>query len=87
MDRTGTGTTVLTLYFSLIEAKFFSSIGFGGGPRICIGRNMALEEMQLFLALLCRDFQIELSEKIQIEPKFQFTMSLSPRLPIRLTPV
>jgi cytochrome P450 len=37
---------------------------FGGGPRLCIGNNFAIQEMQVCLAMLLQRF------KIQVEPDF-----------------
>ena len=33
-------------------------IPFGGGARVCPGKNLALLEMQCVLAMLCRNFHI-----------------------------
>ena len=38
------------------EAAFFP---FGGGPRLCPGRNLALLEMRAVVAMLCRNFDVE----------------------------
>jgi cytochrome P450 len=42
------------------ERPTYAYIPFGGGPRLCIGNNFALLEMQVVLALLLRDFDLEL---------------------------
>ena len=34
-------------------------IPFGGGPRICPGRNLALLQIRTVVAMLCRNFDLE----------------------------
>jgi cytochrome P450 len=48
----------------------FAYLPFGGGPRLCIGNNFALMEMQLILATLGQLFKPRLKEgfKIDVEP-------------------
>lgn len=54
---------------------------FGTGPRFCPGRNLALAEIKIVLAMLCRNFDLKLSDPTQtIEEKLSFTM-----LPTNLT--
>jgi cytochrome P450 len=36
-------------------------IPFGTGPRLCPGRNLALLEIRTVLAMLCRNFDVELA--------------------------
>ncbi len=51
-------------------------IPFGGGPRFCPGRNLALLEIKVVLAMLCRNFEVELANQGQVvEELFAFTMS------------
>lgn len=50
-------------------------IPFGTGPRFCPGRNLALLEIRTVLAMLCRNFDIELAEPSRrVEEKLAFTM-------------
>jgi len=48
----------------------FTYFPFGGGPRLCIGNNFAMMEMQLVLAELVRRFDFELApnQHIEIQP-------------------
>jgi len=49
---------------------------FGGGPRFCPGRNLALLEIKVVLAMLLRNFEVELANGGQpIDELFAFTMS------------
>jgi len=49
---------------------------FGGGPRFCPGRNLALLEIRVVLAMLCRNFQVELANGgLPVEEHFAFTMA------------
>jgi len=42
-------------------------IPFGGGPRKCIGSNMAILQMLLMLAVLVRRYDFELAEDVDVE--------------------
>ena len=54
---------------------------FGGGPRFCPGRNLALLQIRTVLAMLCRNFDLELEcPGRRIEEKAAFTM-----MPVNLT--
>jgi cytochrome P450 len=44
---------------------------FGAGPRSCIGRELAWNEMYLVLANLIRNFRMELVDK-ELTPSFKF---------------
>jgi len=46
-------------------------IPFGGGPRKCIGSNMAILQMLLMLAVLVRryDFELAMDREVEIDPK------------------
>ncbi len=49
---------------------------FGGGPRFCPGRNLALLEIRVVLAMLLRNFDMELANGGQpVDELFAFTMS------------
>ena len=48
---------------------------FGSGPRFCPGRNLALLEIRTALAMLCRNFDVELVEPGRhVEERLAFTM-------------
>ncbi|MDB5283294.1 MAG: Unspecific monooxygenase, partial [Bacteroidota bacterium] len=40
---------------------------FGGGPRVCIGNNFALVEMQIILIVLYRKFRFKLKDNFPVE--------------------
>ena len=48
----------------------FAHIPFGGGPRICIGSNMAIMQMLLILAVFIRryDFGLASADAVEIDP-------------------
>lgn len=48
----------------------FAHIPFGGGPRVCIGSNMAMMQMLLILATFVRryDFELASEDPVEIEP-------------------
>lgn len=46
----------------------FTYLPFGGGPRLCIGNNFAMMEMQLILASMVRKYQLELIPGQMLEP-------------------
>ncbi|WP_086596292.1 cytochrome P450 [Hymenobacter crusticola] len=60
----------------------YAYIPFGGGPRLCIGNQFALTEMQLVLLEMLRRFDIDWVEQppIQLQP----LITLRPRQEIRL---
>lgn len=50
-------------------------IPFGSGPRFCPGRNLALLEIRTVLAMLCRNFDVELVDPHkEVEELLAFTM-------------
>ncbi len=50
-------------------------IPFGTGPRFCPGRNLALLEIRTALAMLCRNFDVELADSSRpVREKLAFTM-------------
>lgn len=52
-----------------------ASIPFGSGPRFCPGRNLALLEIKMAMAMLCKNFSITRVESNQpIQEIFSFTM-------------
>lgn len=48
---------------------------FGGGPRFCPGKNLAMHEMTIAISALCKAFNFDLAVKIEeVEEQFSFTM-------------
>ena len=56
---------------------------FGGGPRMCIGSNFALMEMQLILATLAQRYKLRLLPGHLVEP--EALLSLRPRYGLPMT--
>lgn len=61
----------------------FAYFPFGGGPRMCIGNNFALMEMQLILATVAQHYQLQLVPGHPVEPEPLIT--LRPRQGILMT--
>jgi len=64
------------------EPPRFAYFPFGGGPRICLGDQYALTEMQLVLARIAQRVSIELAPGTTIAARAQ--IGLRPREPLRL---
>ncbi|KAE8617271.1 hypothetical protein XENTR_v10009018 [Xenopus tropicalis] len=61
----------------------FRGLGFGFGPRQCIGRRIAEIEMQLFLIHILENFKIEINRMVDVGTTFN--LILFPSKPIHLT--
>ncbi len=64
--------------------KTFAYFPFGGGPRLCIGHNMALIEAQLVLATAARRFDVQPVPGHHVEPERLFTLRPRGGLPLLL---
>ena len=61
------------------EEKFkkihkYAFIPFGGGPRMCIGKNFATLEMKIILAKIYQNNILELQDDEEVKPKPHFTL-------------
>ena len=61
----------------------YAYLPFGGGPRLCIGNQFALMEMQILLAMLVREFDIQpvVNQRITTQP----LITLRPKQSVRIT--
>ncbi|KAM8974844.1 cholesterol side-chain cleavage enzyme, mitochondrial [Pelodytes ibericus] len=64
-------------------STYFKGLGFGFGPRQCIGRRIAEMEMQLFLIHILENFKIETNRMSEIQTTFN--LIIFPTKPIQLT--
>ncbi len=62
------------------ERHSYAYLPFGGGPRLCIGNQFALMEMQILLAMLVRSFHFQAvpGQRIRTQP----LITLRPRKPL-----
>ncbi|XP_056138451.1 cholesterol side-chain cleavage enzyme, mitochondrial-like [Lampris incognitus] len=65
------------------ESHYFKSLGFGFGPRQCLGRRIAETEMQLFLIHMLGNFRVEKQRQAEVQSVFE--LILLPEKPIILT--
>ncbi|KAJ8417245.1 hypothetical protein AAFF_G00284720 [Aldrovandia affinis] len=65
------------------DSRYFRNVGFGFGPRQCIGRRIAETEMQLCLIHMLENFRFENSGKEDVQSTF--SLILIPGEPIILT--
>ena len=56
---------------------------FGGGPRMCIGRNFATVGMRLILSTFLSRFRVECTEN-RVDPCMSITMSFRSGVPVRV---
>jgi cytochrome P450 len=65
------------------DRPHFAYFPFGGGPRVCIGNNFALMEMQLILATVAQRYKLRLVPGHPVEP--EAFLSLRPRYGLPMT--
>ncbi|KAG9489602.1 hypothetical protein GDO78_005521, partial [Eleutherodactylus coqui] len=65
------------------ESTHFKALGFGFGPRQCIGRRIAEMEMQLFLIHILENFKIDTNRMAEVQTTFN--LIIFPSKPIQLT--
>ncbi|XP_034032326.1 cholesterol side-chain cleavage enzyme, mitochondrial-like [Thalassophryne amazonica] len=65
------------------ENQYFRSLGFGFGPRQCLGRRIAETEMQIFLIHMLENFRVEKQRHVEVQSTFE--LIILPEKPIILT--
>jgi cytochrome P450 len=66
------------------EPPSFAYLPFGAGPRLCIGKHLALLEAQLILATLARRYRPRVIPGERYTPEPMFTLHLAGGAPMRL---
>lgn len=61
----------------LKEKHKYAYFPFGGGPRLCIGNNFAIQEMQVCLAMILQKFRIEIDN--DFKPELDPLVTLRPK--------
>ncbi|XWW44875.1 cytochrome P450 [Fibrella sp. USSR17] len=64
----------------------YAYLPFGGGPRLCIGNQFALMEMQILLTFFVRTFDFQLVNAASIKPKPLITLRPNRPIQVKLTP-
>jgi cytochrome P450 len=61
----------------------YAYLPFGGGPRTCVGNHFAMMEAQIILAMIVRDYRLELSpsHRVVMDP----VITLRPKHGIKVT--
>jgi len=67
------------------ERPTYAYLPFGGGPRICIGNNFALMEMQVVLVLLIHAFDVSLASATPVRPEPGITLRPKGGMQLRIT--
>jgi len=62
---------------NLKEKHKYSFFPFGGGPRLCIGNNFAIQEMQVCLAMILQKFKVEVDDNFV--PELDPLVTLRPK--------
>jgi cytochrome P450 len=66
------------------QRKPFAYFPFGGGPRLCIGHNMAMLEAQLIIGTIAQRFDLRLVEGHRVVPERLFVLRPRGGLPMTL---
>ena len=62
----------------------YAYLPFGGGPRVCIGTAMAMNEAMIILATLAQRFRLRLAPDAVVEPQARITLRPRYGMPMRL---
>lgn len=70
----------------LLPQHEFAYYPFGGGPRQCMGRNLALMEGPIILATIARKYRLNLIPGAKVVPEAKVTLRPTPGVPVVLEP-
>ena len=65
----------------------FAHIPFGGGPRVCIGNNLAMMQMLLLVALIVRRYDIEPAHPAPVPARPMMILRPAGPIPLRFRPL
>ncbi len=63
----------------------FAHYPFGGGPRMCLGRNLGPVMMQLIVVMVVQKYGLQYRPRVPGEPVADFGFELGPRDPVMMT--
>lgn len=69
-----------------LSSNPFKFSAFQGGPRTCLGQNMAYLEEQTMLALILQKYSFQLVQGQKVEPMLSLTLPMKTGLRLRFTP-
>jgi cytochrome P450 len=59
---------------------------FGGGPRVCIGQNLAIIEAQMIISMIVQKYALEYVPDQKFDLRCRVTLSADPGIKLRLVP-
>jgi cytochrome P450 len=70
-----------------VERPRYAYFPFGGGPRMCIGKGLALLEVQMVLCMLLQRFKFRVAPGWEVKTEPELSLRLKGGLPMQLEPV
>jgi cytochrome P450 len=67
-----------------VNRPHYAHFPFGGGPRLCIGSNLAMMEAQLITATVAQRYQLKLVPGHRVEPEISLTLRPKYGLPMTI---
>ena len=64
----------------------FAYFPFSAGPRVCIGKHFSVYEAQLVLAMVMREFRVQVVDGQGVRLKAESTLRPDRKIAVRITP-